>query len=43
MRVEAAAVARRQILVDPVFLLELELRLRQHAARIVGTRLGERV
>src|SRR4029077_15731906 len=43
MGVEAAAVASRQILVEPVPLLKLGLSLRQHVASIVGARLRERL
>jgi hypothetical protein len=43
MRVEAAAVASRQVLVQPVFFLKHELRLRQHVARSIGLRLGQRL
>ena len=43
MRVEAATVASREILVEAVFLLELELCLRQHVSCLIGTGAGEGV
>jgi hypothetical protein len=41
--VKAAAVTRREILVNAVFLLEFELRLGQHVACLIGTRAHEEV